>query len=231
MRLLALALTGLLISPSLLAAQPLYNQVSLRAEVSAEVARDRMHVTLYTEAQDKDPAKLAAEVSRILNAALEQARQAKDVSISLGNRNSYPIYEKDGQVVSGWRERAELRLESANFSSLAQLSGELMKSLKMAGLYFSISDKARQQQEDALLKEAVAAFKARAKLATEALGGSGYKLISLNLGSNSNQYQPPIMRGMMMKADRAAAAVTPEIESGTQQISVSADAVIEVQIP
>ena len=33
-----------------------YNQVALRAEVSSEVAHDRMHVTLYSEAQHSDHA-------------------------------------------------------------------------------------------------------------------------------------------------------------------------------
>ena len=33
-----------------------YNQVSVRAEVSQEVQRDLMMVTLYSEAQDTDPA-------------------------------------------------------------------------------------------------------------------------------------------------------------------------------
>ena len=32
-----------------------YNQISLRAEVSQEVAHDQMQVSLYSEAQDKDP--------------------------------------------------------------------------------------------------------------------------------------------------------------------------------
>ncbi len=42
-----------------LAAEELhYNQISLRAEVSQEVARDMMIVTLYTESQNSDPAKL-----------------------------------------------------------------------------------------------------------------------------------------------------------------------------
>jgi predicted secreted protein len=45
----------------LAADEPRYNQVSLRAEVSKEVARDLMIVTLYSEAQNSDPAKLAAD--------------------------------------------------------------------------------------------------------------------------------------------------------------------------
>ena len=57
------------------ATEPRYNQVSLRAEVSSEVAHDRMHVTLYSEAQHEDPAQLAAQTTHSLNQALRQARQ------------------------------------------------------------------------------------------------------------------------------------------------------------
>jgi predicted secreted protein len=36
---------------------------------------------------------------------------------------------------------------------------------------------------------------------------------------------------MMMKAERADAAPTPEVEAGTSQVSVTADGVIEVTLP
>lgn len=49
--------------PALAADELHYNQISLRAEVSQEVARDKMIVTLYTESQNSDPAKLAAEIT------------------------------------------------------------------------------------------------------------------------------------------------------------------------
>ena len=90
---------------------------------------------------------------------------------------------------------------------------------------------ARKTSEDALLKDAVNAFKARAQLATDALGGKGYKIVNLNL--NSNGYPQPYMRSeMMMKAASPAmdSAPTPEVEAGTSEISMSADGVIEVQM-
>ena len=172
-----------------------YNQIALRAEVSQEISHDLMHVTLYSEAQHSDPAKLAAEITRTLNSAVNQARAVKEVKVALGSRHSYPIYSENkgddkGQDISAWRERAELRLESADFAALSKLTGEMLKQLKMGGMDFSIATATRKTHEDALLKEAVAAFQARAKLATEALGGSGYKLVSLSL--NSNGFQPPM---------------------------------------
>jgi predicted secreted protein len=213
------------------AEQARYNQISLRAEVNQEIAHDLMHVTLYSEAQDSDPAALAAQISKTLNASIAQARQVKGVSVAMGSRNSYPVYDEKGQQITAWRERAELRLESADFSALSTLTGEMLQTMKMGGMNFSIADATRKTQEDALLKEAVAAFKARAQLATDALGGSGYKLVNLSL--NSGGFQPPMpMRMEAMKgAAMMDAAVTPDIEAGTSQVTINADGVIEVQMP
>ena len=59
--LLALTVGTVASLPALAADELHYNQISLRAEVSQEVARDLMIVTLYTEDQNTDPAKLAAD--------------------------------------------------------------------------------------------------------------------------------------------------------------------------
>ncbi|WP_312935652.1 SIMPL domain-containing protein [Pseudomonas sp.] len=225
--------SGLLVSlPALAADEPRYNQVSLRAEVSKEVARDLMVVTLYTEAQDNDPGKLAKQITDAMNKAVQQARGVKDVKISQGSRNSYPVYDNKGQKINGWRERAELRLESADFPALSKLTGDLLQDLKMGGMDFSIAPATRKTSEDQLLKEAVDAFKARAQLATEALGGSGYKVVNLNL--NSSGYPRPYLRSapMAMKAMSAdEAASAPDIEAGTSEVSMNADGLIEIQMP
>ncbi|QLF92723.1 SIMPL domain-containing protein [Pseudomonas sp. ABC1] len=211
-----------------IADEPRYNLISLRAEVSNEVAQDRMHITLYTESQHTDPAKLAAQTTEVLNKALKRARQEKSVTVKTGNRSSYPVYEEKTQKIVSWRERAELQLESGDFAALSQLTGELTQTLKLDGMYFSVSDNVRQQNEDALYKDAVTAFKARAQIVTQALGGKDYKLVNLNLNSNSGGYYPPIMRASAMKASMQDAAPTPEVEAGTRKISLSADGVIEV---
>lgn len=214
-----------------LADEPRYNQVSLRAEVSQEVAHDLMHVTLYSEGQGSDPAKLAAETTTALNAAVEQARKVKGVTVSLGSRNSYPVYDDKGQKITAWRERAEVRLESADFAALSQLTADLLGKMKMGSMNFSIADATRVKNEDALMKDAVSAFKARAQVLTDALGGKGYKLVSLNLNTSGTPHPMPMMRMAAMKADSYGGAPAPEIEAGTSQVVVSADGTIEVQMP
>ena len=229
--LLALGTATLASLPARAADELHYNQISLRAEVSQEVARDLMIVTLYTEEQNADPAKLAAAISTTMNKALGQARQVKGITLRQGSRNSYPVYDNKGEKITGWRERAELRLESADFAALSKLTGELLTDLKMGGMDFAIATATRKTSEDALLKDAVNAFKARAQLATEALGGKGYKIVNLNL--NSNGYPQPYLRApMAMKAEAMdAGAVTPQVEAGTSQVSMSADGSIEVLLP
>ena len=218
---LTLSASTLASLPAVAADELHYNQIALRAEVSQEVARDKMIVTLYTESQNADPAKLAADITTTMNQALGQAREVKAVTLRQGSRNSYPIYDNKNQKITGWRERAELRLESADFPALSKLTGELLNTLKMQNMEFAIADTTRRSSEDALLKDAVSAFKARAQLATDALGGKGYKIVNLNF--NTNGYPQPYARGAMMDS-----APTPEVEAGTSQVSMSADGVIEV---
>lgn len=221
---------GLLASLPALAEEPRYNQVSLRAEVSKEVPRDLMVVTLYSEAQNSDPGKLAKDITETMNKAMQQARQVKEVKISQGSRNSYPVYSEKGEQISAWRERAEIRLESADFAALSKLTGDMLKTLKMGGMSFSIADATRKKEEDALIKDAVAAFKERAQLTTEALGGSTYKLVSLNLNSGGF-VRPPMRMEAMKAASFASDSVTPDVEAGTSQVTMNADGVIEVQMP
>ena len=80
---LGAALFSALLATGAQADEPRYNQISLRAEVSREVPRDRMQVMLYTESQGQDPAALASDTTKTLNAALEQARKVAGVDVSL----------------------------------------------------------------------------------------------------------------------------------------------------
>jgi len=228
----ALILSALTSLPALAEEAPRYNQVALHAEASREIARDLMRVSLYAEAQHKDPGQLSGNLTRILNSAVERARQVAGVKISLGNRNSHPVYDEQGRRIVAWRERAELNLESTDFASLSQLSAELLSGeLKIGGMRFAIAEATRQKGEDELLQDAVKAFKARAWLATQALGGSGYKLVSLNLNSTETTPLPFPRMAMVKSMERSASAPAQEIEAGSSQVSVNADGVIEVQMP
>lgn len=225
-------LSGLATSASVQASEQSYNQISLRAEARQEVAHDQMQVTLYSEAQDTDPARLASTLTKTLNNAVEKARKHPQISVKLGSRSSYPVHDSKGQKITAWRERAEIRLESTDFSALSTLTGELLQTLSMASMQFSIAPQTRINSEDQLLKQAISAFQARAKLVSTAFGSSSYKVVSLNL--NSSGFAPPPMyarsaKMLSMAADEAAAI--PEIEAGSSEVSIIADGIIEITPP
>lgn len=227
----ACLLTLSLASLPALAEETRYNQVSLSAQVERAVSHDTMRVTLYAEAQEQDPAALAEQITRQLNDALKTARGAKDITVSSGNRSSHPVYDEKGQSIVAWRERGEIILESSNFAALSDLTGKLLDPLSLASMNFSLSSASRRSTEDALIKEAIEAFRARAEIASEALGASSYKIVSLNLNT---QFAPPPMpfhgmAKMNMAADREMSA--PSVEGGQADVTVNADGVIEVDLP
>ena len=117
------------------------------------------------------------------------------------------------------------------FARLSQLSADLLGELKMADMSFAVAEDTRKTSEDALIKEAVAAFKARAQLATEAMGGKSYKVVNLSL--NGGGFQPVMpMRAMAMdRGSFSKSEAAPQIEAGTSRIQLSADGTIEVQMP
>lgn len=227
---LALLVAGSLQLTTAFADDQNYNRVTLQAEASAQIPHDLMHVTLYTEARDQNAASLAQEITSTLNLAIKQSKDAPDVKLSMGNRNSSPLYDDKGKKIIAWRERAELRLESTDFAQLSTLTGQLLQQgLNMGSMRFSIAAPTRKQHEDQLLEQAIAAFDSRAQLATRSLGGKGYRLVRLDLGSQGG-YQPPMYsRAVMMSAPAMSDESTPMVEAGNSDLKVTASGVIEVR--
>lgn len=212
-------------------AEPLnYNQVSLRADVQRSVNNDTLTVVLFTEAQDKDPAALANRITQTLNQGLETARQNSAIKVSSGSRYSQPVYDEKRENIIAWRERGEIRLEGTDFAQVSSVTGELLDTLNLDSMEFSLSPAGRSTTEDGLIKEAIEAFKQRADIATETLGGSGYKIVQLNL--NTQFMSPrPFMRASKMAMAADAEMATPAVEGGEADVNVNADGVIEVQMP
>ena len=204
----------------------IYNRVSLSAEASQEVSNNYITVVLYTEQQNANPATVAQQTTQLLNSALTRAQSFDAVKVSLGSRQSYPVYSDNGQKITAWRERGEIRLEGTDFAETAKLTGELLGTLNMGQMQFSVSPPVRKQHENTLYKEAISAFRERAELITQAMGGKSYRIVDLNLNS-SGGFAPPYPR--MMMAAKMEADSTPNLAPGTQQISLTANGTIEVQ--
>lgn len=213
-------------------AEPLnYNQVSLRAEVQQSVNNDTLTVTLFTEEQDTDPAKLANRITATLNQGLETARKNSNLKVSSGNRYSQPVYDGKRQNIVAWRERGEIRLEGSDFAQVSSTTGDLLGALSLDSMQFSLSPANRSKTEDSLIKQAIEAFRNRADIATESLGGNGYKIVHLNLNTQFMSPRPYLRSNKVMAMAADAEMASPAVEGGEADVTVSADGVIEVQVP
>ncbi|MDF5938529.1 SIMPL domain-containing protein [Pseudomonas aeruginosa] len=180
---------------------PRYNQVSLHAEVSQQVAHDLMQVTLYSENQGSDPAKLAAETTSVLQRRRRRRAQGQ-------GRDHQP---GQSQQPSGLRRQGpeDHRLARARRAAPGKLRlrrprpapADLLGKLKMGGMDFQHRRCDPQEERGPIDEGAVDAFKERAQLLTEALGGKGYKLVSLSVNSAGAPRPYPVMRMAAMKAD------------------------------
>lgn len=205
---------------------PRYNLVELQAEALRELANDTLTANLYVELNDANPAALASAVNKIANEALRVAREFDAVRARSGNNQTYPVYAK-GNVLQGWRTRAEIRLESKDFAAASRLIGKLQASMQMGNTAFSVSPEARRQAENELIAEAITAFKARAEIVRGALAGRGYKIQRLNV-SNGHSAPPPrfaLARAMTAGAPEVAA---PALEGGVSMITVTVGGTIEI---
>jgi predicted secreted protein len=204
-----------------------FNQVDLQAEVSREIQNDLMTASLHAEANDPSAAKVAGELNRITADALKVAGEAKAVKARSGFHQTFPVYDRNNRL-TGWRGRAEIRLESKDFAAMASLIGRLQSSMQLGSVAFTVSPELRRQTENELMTEAVAAFRGRAEIATKAMGGKGYKIrrIGINTGG---MFPPP--RPMMAQARAAAPAevAPPAFEGGTSTVQVAANGSIQVE--
>jgi predicted secreted protein len=219
----SLALAG-----TALAADPAqrYDMIELQADAQREVANDTLSAVLFVELNDTNPVALANAINKAANEALRAAKDYKSVRVRSGNNQTYPVYTK-GNVLQGWRARAEIRLESKDFAAASGLIGKLQAGMQLGSLSFSVSPEARRQTENELITEAIGAFKARADIVREALAGRGYKIRRLNVNSGSSAPPPRFAMARAMAAG-APEMAAPNLEGGVSLVTVTVGGAIEV---
>lgn len=204
--------------------EPRYNVVELRAEAQREVQNDLMSAVLYVEMNDASPAALANAINKSVNNALQVAKGYPAVKARSRGNQAYPVYSRSN-VLQGWRGRAEIRIESRDFEAASALVGKLQSTMQLANLNFSVSPESRKTAEDALVVEAINAFKARADVARTALGGRDYRVIRISI---ANGYSGPQPRFAAARVAAAPEVTAPSFEAGTSQVTVTASGAVEV---
>jgi predicted secreted protein len=200
--------------------------VELQAEAQRELPNDTVTANLYVELNDANAAALAAAVNTAANEALRVAQEYSSVRVRSGNNQTYPVYAK-GNVLQGWRGRAEIRIDSRDFDAASALIGKLQAGMQLGSLSFSVSPEARRQTENELIAEAIAAFKGRAEIVRGALSGRSYKIVHLNVSSGSSAPPPRFAMARALAAG-APEVAAPNLEGGVSLVTVTLGGAIEV---
>jgi predicted secreted protein len=204
---------------------PTYDRVTLSASAESDVPNDLLSAELFIQREGADAAQLAREVNAAVEWALEQSKKIDTVKMRTLDYRTHPLYKE--QMLTGWRVRQAISLESADTSALSDLVGVLQERLALDSIAYKLSPAQREQAENTLIQSALASFMRRAKLITEQFGRSEYRLVNLDVSNSGVMGPRPMYRNaMVMRADAAA----PAIEAGSQTVKVQVNGVIELKV-
>ena len=198
--------------------------VELSAEASRPAVNDLVRATVSAEASGTTPGELARQVNSQISEALKIAKSYPAIRTQSGSTATYPVYAKGGKIES-WRMRSELSLESGDAASLSELLGKLQASLGVSSLVLQPSPETRKKVEEQAVVDAIAEFKARAKVIASALG-MGYRIKQFSVSSSGRIVQP-MLRGTAKTMAMESAPMP--VEAGESQVSATVSGQIELE--
>jgi len=201
------------------------DRLNLSATASVEVARDTLGVVFSTTKDGNNAAAVQLALKQALDAALAEAKKiAKpgQVEVQTGNFSMYPRYgSKNGQTyINGWQGSAELMVEGKNIGAISELTGRV-STMSIARVGYSLSKEAREQQESAVVAQAIAQFKARAAEYAKQFGFSAYEIGEVSVNTQDAAPMPMAAPSLRMKAAGASMDEALPVEAGKATVSVS----------
>lgn len=221
----ALLMTGL---PAM-ADPAVYQRIDFQADAEGEVTNDLLIAVLSIELNNKSPALLARDLTQKTNSALKQGAAFPGVKLTSGNQQTWPIYNDKNQQ-TGWRGRAEVKLESMDFKAAGELVSLLQNDLQLNNLNFAVSPKTRRDVENRLIDEAIQSFRQRADRIRSGWNAKSYKLVQMNLGTAGiAQPQPMVMMRAAKMGGEMDSAPAADYAGGQSRLSVQVNGTIELE--
>jgi predicted secreted protein len=219
------ALLASVVTTSAIAQESLtYDRVDLSASAQTEIENDLLVAVVYAEVQANDQADAANSVNEAITWAIDKSRDARDVELQTMRYSTRPVYANDRRIV-GWVARQSLRLQATDQEALSDLLGELQERVALESLRYGLSKSVRDSAEEELIGQAIEQFNRRAELVASRLGRPDFRLVHLSIGTAPG-VRPLEQRQIAFAS--AADVAAPEIEAGTQTVSVTVNGTIEL---
>jgi predicted secreted protein len=205
-------------------AMPPMPTVIVSASATATVANDRLQAWLRTEAENVSPAAAAAQVNAASAKAISDAKAYPSVKVATMGYSTQQIAEKGKPT--RWRVTQTISVDATDFTAASTLLSKLQdeNGLLLSGMNFSIADKTRRDAEDAVTKQAIQSWQARAQQAAQALGFATWRVGNVSVQAGGGPAFP-VMRAQAMTA-MAAPPVAMEAGTTDVTVNVSGDAVL-----
>ncbi|MFK7840084.1 MAG: SIMPL domain-containing protein [Bdellovibrionales bacterium] len=195
-----------------------------------EVDQDLLIATLRIEAEDRSNKKVQNDVNEGMRAALDLAKEYKDVKAVTRSYNVNQFDKNGGKRNQPrdmvWKASQSVQLKSKDADAVLELVGKIQSAgFVMAGLNYTLSPEIAAQVQDEMLEAALEKLQARAQRAAKALGKSKAELKEINTQGNSapvarNYHRGAEMAVMSMSADVAA----PVAAAGETTITMTVNA-------
>ncbi|MEM7467764.1 MAG: SIMPL domain-containing protein [Pseudomonadota bacterium] len=202
-----------------------FNRVNLSVSAEREVENDLLVANLYAEHQSQNQKDVSERVNNAIRWALELSKKEPGVKVQTTQYNTSPIYNK--QIISGWRARQGIRLESINSTVLSELIGDLQEKLLIGSINYGVSKLARDTFEAELTTEALRKFMERAEHIAKTLGRNGFQIVQIHVNTQGSR-PVPVSYASRGLARAEASVAAPAIESGVQTVQVSVSGTVEI---
>lgn len=230
---ITLAVLGLVYpSKSTFAAE---RQVSVSGVCNKSVTPDRGAITLTVEARNSDlkaAIKKATDVYEGLREAVKKlGLENLDLKTSEYSVNEIREWEKDRQVMKGYRARMGVLVETSSIQRLGEVIalGARHQVNDVGQLQIFLSPQKLQKEQFECLQAAAENARAKAEKLASALGAKVGKAVSISESGGIEPPRPPRPMRMEMAMQAKGSMPEPQVEAGQQEMSLTVQATFELQ--
>ena len=205
----------------------LYDVYTLSASAQSEVKNDLMTVNLVAQAEGSDAAQVADSINGTMAWAVIQLKPFSTIKTETRDYRTNPKYAGKPARIVGWNAIQMLQLESSDFEAMGSAIQKLQERLQVQGMNLSVKPSTQKKAEDALINEAMNAFKQRALLVQQNMGAPGFRVININIGTEGHSSNFRQFETMSRGASSVSSA--PAIEAGASTVNVRIDGSIQLE--
>ncbi|WP_239351110.1 SIMPL domain-containing protein [Snodgrassella communis] len=215
---------------SCLAEELNYGVVELSAQATQAVARDEMVLVLKIQQQGANRQQISHTVTTRLNQVLAVASRHDDFNTTQLTRTVEPRFDylKDKRVDNGWQDSALIQVKSTNLSALNKFAADVQNLAAIVAINYQVADTTLQNYEAKLTQLAIARFRQRAVQIAHELGGHGYKVVSMSLGSSQDAQNYGAYAAPMLLSRVADSAPVQDTAAGETRLTLNINGKIQV---